>query len=318
MKSQMLPRCCQPVNSCERGTMKSRFLPCYGSFALRPYLDGEPSNKEGSLTGNIVHHELDSKLLGKRDLVVYLPPGYSDYDSYNYPFALLQDGQNIFDQSTAVFGVEWGADEAAERLIIEQKMEPTILVAIYNSPHRVDEYTPFPDPTHGGGKAPVYREFLIHEVIPYLESRYTLSKHRSQRAVIGSSLGGLLALYLGWTESETFGLVGALSPSLWWGQRGLITSIAGGVSPDIPPKIWLDAGTRESMTDSNQNGVPDLLDDLRTLRAVLHFQGMEEGEDLFYREVEGGTHDEHSWSERIGKVFTSFFPKRDDAAHFYR
>ncbi|MFA5505645.1 MAG: alpha/beta hydrolase-fold protein [Vulcanimicrobiota bacterium] len=298
--------------------MKNRFLPCYGSFALRPYLDQEQSRRCGSLTGNIEHHELHSKLLGKRELVIYLPPGYSKYDNYAYPLALLQDGQNIFNQSTAVFGVEWGADETAEQLIVEQKMEPTILVAIYNSPHRIDEYTPFPDPSHGGGKASLYSRFLLEDVLPFLEERYAVTRQRSQRAVIGSSLGGLLALYLGWYRNETFGLIGALSPSLWWGNRGLITAIAGGERPQLPLRIWLDAGTLESEADANQNGVPDLLDDLRTLRAVLRGHGFEEGVHLFYQEVEGATHDERSWSERIGQVFTSFFPKQNNPARFYR
>jgi enterochelin esterase-like enzyme len=298
--------------------MKNRFIPCYGSFALRPYLKHEHTSACGSLTGNIEHHVLDSEIVGERDLVVYLPPGYSEHDNFSYPFALLQDGQNIFDTSTSVFGVEWGADEAAEQLIVEQKMEPVILVAIYNSEHRIGEYTPFPDSQHGGGQASRYRAFLIHEVIPFLESRYTISKRSSDRAIIGSSLGGLLALYLGWTESETFGLVGALSPSLWWGKRGLITGIAGNPPPRFPPKIWLDAGTEESMVDDNQNGVPDLIDDMRTLRAVLCYHGFKEGQNLHYREVEGATHDEKSWSERIGRVFTEFFPKEDAATRHYR
>jgi enterochelin esterase-like enzyme len=298
--------------------MESRFIPCYGSFALRPYLKREDTAKTGTLTGNIEHHRLESELLGSRELVVYLPPGYSKYDNFSYPFALLQDGQNIFDESTSVFGVEWGADEAAERLIIEQKMEPAILVAIYNSSHRIDEYTPFPDRQHGGGKASLYRAFLVHEVIPFLESHYSVSKRPSERGVIGSSLGGLLALYLGLTECDTFGLIGALSPSLWWGQRGFITSIAGNPPPKTLPKVWLDAGTEESSVDDNHNGVPDLLDDMRTLRAVLRYQGYQDGVNLFYREVEGATHDEKSWSERIGHVFTSFFPKVDQATRHYR
>lgn len=298
--------------------MKNRFIPCYGSFALRPYLKHQHTAECGSLTGNIDHHTLQSKLVGDRELVVYLPPGYSERDNFTYPFALLLDGQNIFDQSTAVFGVEWGADESAEELIVEQIMGPTILCAIYNSPHRIDEYTPFPDPEHGGGEAAQYRAFLTDEVIPFLESRYTVSKRSSERAVIGSSLGGLLALYLGWTASETFGMVGALSPSLWWGRRGLITAIAGSEPPKNRPKIWLDAGTEESRVDENRNGVPDLLDDMRALRAVLRYQGFKEEQDLFYHEIEGATHDEESWSKRIGRVFTHFFPKPDEAVKFYR
>ena len=289
--------------------MPERFIPCYGSLCLRPY---QPDLRiEGSLTGDIRHHTLESRYVGSRDFLVYLPPGFSQQDSWRYPLALLHDGQNIFDAKTAVFGVEWGVDEAAERLIVEQRLRPLIMVAIYNSENRIAEYTPFPDQQHGGGEAQNYRRFLVEELLPFLEGTYPLTNSREERAVIGSSLGGLLSLYLGWTQSEHFGMVGALSPSLWWGGRGLITGLAGTAAPKFRPRIWLDAGTHESGADSNGNGVPDLLDDLRTLRAVLVYQGYQEGLDLHYHEWEGQTHDEQSWSSRVGDVLECFFPKSD-------
>lgn len=253
-------------------------------------------------------------MFGSRELVVYLPPGYTDKDSWRYPFALLQDGQNIFDASTAVFGVEWGVDEQAERLISEQAMDPVILVAIYNSEDRIREYTPFPDPEHGGGSAHAYRHFLVEELIPFLEKNYTVTRLAKERAVIGSSLGGLVSLYLGWTASETFGLIGALSPSLWWGRRGFITRMAGDPTPAQKPHIWLDAGTHEAEEDINGNGVPDLIDDLRTMRAVLLAHGYRKDEDLIYKEIVGATHDEQSWSKRVGDVLRYFFPKTNPTA----
>ena len=263
---------------------------------------------KGSLTGDIRRHTVPSEIVGEREIMVYLPPGYSAADNWLYPLGLLQDGQNIFDSESAVFGVEWGVDETAERLIANQKMAPTILVAIYNSPNRIAEYTPFPDPEHGGGEAPLYKHFIIHELLPFLEENYSVSKLPEERAVIGSSLGGLVSLYLGWTTEGVFGKIGALSPSLWWGRRCFLTGMAGDPPPKIRPQIWLDAGTDEVELDINGNGVPDLIDDLRTLRAILLAQGYHEGEDLLYREYEGGTHDEASWSERVDEVLAYFFP----------
>jgi len=287
-----------------------RYLNCDGSLCLRPYLPPDSQGRVGHLTGDIRRHTIPSKLVGNREILVYLPPGYSEKDNYSYPFALLQDGQNIFDAESAVFGVEWGVDEAAEQLITEQKMQPAILVAVYNSPRRIAEYTPFPDPEHNGGEAPLYRAFLISELIPFLEETYRVSRIREERVVIGSSLGGLLSLYLGWTRSDIFGGAAALSPSLWWGRRGFITALGGNDPPELPPKIWLDAGTEESDLDGNDNGISDLIDDLRTLRAVLHYHGYSEEQNLIYREIEGGTHTESSWSKRVGEVLTYFFPKQ--------
>ena len=290
--------------------MKRHYLPCYGQLPLRPYVDDVRRSK-ASLTGDIRKHEIASRYIGERDILVYLPPGYSDQDSYRYPYALLQDGQNVFDARTSVFGVEWSVDETAEKLIAEQQMAPVVLIAVYNSEDRVIEYTPFKDPEFGGGGSALYEAFLVEELLPLLGSRYSLSKRAEDRAVVGSSLGGLLALHLGWTRSDTFGMIGALSPSLWWSQRGLITAIAGGGSPDPRPRIWLDGGTLESTADLNDNGVPDVIDDLRTLRAVLMSKGYEVDVDLHYCEVEGQTHDEAAWSARVGDVLRTFFPKRE-------
>jgi enterochelin esterase-like enzyme len=256
-------------------------------------------------------HTVESELLGPRQVLVYLPPGYSEHGSYRYPLALLQDGQNVFDADTSVFGVEWGVDETAERLIAEQQIRPLVLAAVYNSPERVIEYTPFPDPEHGGGGAAVYERFLIEELLPFLQERYSLSRVAEDRLVIGSSLGGLLALHTGWTYPDHFASMAALSPSLWWGGRGMITAMASGPPPSPRPRLWLDGGTLESPADANQNGVPDLIDDLRTLRAVLISHGYEVGKDLLYQEVEGQTHDEAAWSLRIGEVLRAFFPKRE-------
>ena len=282
-----------------------------GSLCLRPYIPKESRRVHGALTGDIRKHIIQSRLLGDREVLVYLPPGYSPKDNWAYPLVLLQDGQNVFNSETSVFGVEWGVDETAERLIADGKMRPIVMAAVYNSPARIDEYTPFPDPDHGGGHADIYKTFLIRELLPFLDEFYHLSRLPEERAVVGSSLGGLLSLHLGWRSDFTFGKVGALSPSLWWGRRGFITSVAGDPKPKRRPFLWLDAGTEESSVDENQNGRSDLIDDLRTMRAVLIAQGYTEGEDLIYREVEGATHDEASWSARVGDVLSFFFPPRE-------
>lgn len=293
--------------------MTRRYISSYGCLGLRlrPYLKDQKLCKSSTLTGDIRKHTITSEIVDSREIVVYLPPGYSDSGEFTYPFAILQDGQNIFDAKTAAFGVEWGVDEAAETLIVNQKISPVILVAVYNSPDRMIEYTPIVDPDHGGGGAALYEAFMLKELLPFLEKNYSLSRRAEERAVVGSSLGGLLALHLGWKLSKEFGLVAAMSPSLWWARRGVITAMAGGKAPDPRPKIWLDGGTLETDEDTNNNGIPDLIDDLRTLRAVLLAQGFELGKDLIYKEVAGARHDEKSWSARIGDVLQEFFPKRD-------
>src|SRR2546428_11582478 len=100
-----------------------------------------------TLTGTIKRHRaFHSKVLGnRRDVLVYLPSGYSRFSRRRYPALYLHDGQNVFDAATAFAGVEWGVDETAQRLIRHNLIEPLIIVAVANiGEERIHEYAPTP------------------------------------------------------------------------------------------------------------------------------------------------------------------------------
>src|SRR6478672_12381135 len=87
-----------------------------------------------TLTGNIQQHRaFPSRILkNRRDVLVYLPPGYRRFSTQRYPVLYLHDGQNVFDAATAFGGVEWGVDETAQELIRRKLIEPLIIVAVFN------------------------------------------------------------------------------------------------------------------------------------------------------------------------------------------
>src|SRR5882757_3721279 len=98
-----------------------------------------------TLTGNIQEHRaFPSKILkNRRDVLVYLPPGYRRFSTRHYPVLYLHDGQNVFDAATSFAGVEWAVDETAQRLIRKNLMEPVIIVAVANTgEERIHEYAP--------------------------------------------------------------------------------------------------------------------------------------------------------------------------------
>jgi predicted alpha/beta superfamily hydrolase len=243
-----------------------------------------------------------------RKILVYLPPGYSQADPWRYPVVYAQDGQNLFNPKTAAFGVDWAIHKAVDAGISGGTLRPVIVVGIYNSKQRVDEYTPTSDARHKGGKADEYIHFLKTEVKSFIDESYHTSHRPEDTCVLGSSLGGLLSLYAGWRYPETFGAVAALSPSLWWAGRDMITHIGGAELHQPKSRIYVDVGTRESNDDHNSNGVADVLDDLRTLRAVLIYHGYRLGENLWYDEITGAAHTESDWAARVGKVLETLFP----------
>ena len=126
----------------------------------------------------------------ERNLIVYLPEAYDCEPDRRFPVLYMQDGQNIFDRATSAFGTEWGADETAQLLIRENKIEPLIIVGIYTEANRIDELTDTFSKKHGdGGKARLYARFLVEEVKPFIDKTYRTKPDRANTGVGGSSLG---------------------------------------------------------------------------------------------------------------------------------
>ena len=127
----------------------------------------------------------------------------------------LQDGQNLFDESTSYQGIEWKLDETAQNLIGGGTIKPVIIVAIWNSELRTPEFTP---PLGGvsadQARGDKYAQMLVKEVKPFVDQRYRTLADRDNTIVAGGSLGGLVALYAAKTQSDTIGGVAALSPWL--------------------------------------------------------------------------------------------------------
>src|SRR6184192_789963 len=85
-----------------------------------------------TLTGDIrTHPQFESRILrNRREVLVYLPPGYRRGTRRCYPVLYLHDGQNVFDAAPSFAGVEWNADESAQRLTKQRLIEPLIIVAV--------------------------------------------------------------------------------------------------------------------------------------------------------------------------------------------
>jgi enterochelin esterase-like enzyme len=246
------------------------------------------------------HERFRSRFLrNQRDLIVYVPPGYDQQPHRRFPVLYLHDGQNLFDRATAFAGQDWNVQGAADYLIQGGAIEPLIIVGIYNTgKSRIYEYTPTKVPKLGGGRADRYAKFLMQEVMPFVQQQYRALPEPSQTGIGGSSLGGLVSLYIGLKYPQSFGKIAALSPSVWWNQR-VILRLAAAANLHPRPSIWLDIGTREG---------PKIVPDVEQFRDLLLKKGWRENQDLHYERVEGAEHNEAAWSQRVGPFLQFLYP----------
>ncbi len=245
-------------------------------------------------TGVIERLDIESRILGNtRTVRVYLPDGYPR-SRREYGLLLAYDGN----QYTTAVPTPMILDN-----MIAAKAIPPVVAVFMESPDRDVEFPP----------NDAFQQFVGSELIPQIRAHYRISRDPSRNAVLGSSYGGLAAVYTGFVHPELFGNVISQSGSFAWGPPS--NDVSTGV-PAAPPfrgtrpesgylikrvaeapreklRFYLDAGLWEGggMVSSN-----------RIMRSVLEGKGY----DVTYREAPG-THSSYYWMLRLPEGMAAAF-----------
>ncbi|RMG17005.1 MAG: hypothetical protein D6729_09890 [Deltaproteobacteria bacterium] len=213
----------------------------------------------------------------------------------------MHDGQNIFDRDAPFGG--WKIDEVVS--------SSTLVVGIDNTPDRMDEYTHVPDRIEGeevGGRADAYARFVREVVVPLVEAEYGPPE---RRGVMGSSLGGLVSLYIAVAQPDFWDFAGSLSGTLGWGSIGAHNEtvieryVAAGPMPFV---LYLDSGggPGSGCVDSDGDGIrddaPDSQDNYCTTRQMadeLAAGAWTYDVNLFHWWEPGAGHHEAAWAARV-------------------
>lgn len=236
----------------------------------------------------------------KRDIVVWLPPGYDKETSRRYPVLYMHDGLTVF--------AEWRLDETAKALIASKEIEPLIIVMVPNGGSqeaRFEEYTPTrPAQAPAGGKADAYGRMLAEELKPFIDSEFRTLTDAANTGLGGASLGGLVSLYLGLKQPAVFGRLAVMSPSVWWDSRVILRNVQK-LDGRTPARIWLDIGTGEGRGS---------VDNVKELRNALVKKGWLLDSDLKYVEERGAEHNDKAFANRAGPMLKFLFPSKDVTA----
>src|SRR5579862_5439950 len=288
--------------------------------------DGAPTPPNCTATGDLEIRDFQSTIFhNARKLRVLLPQGYHDGKNANrkYPVLYLNDGQNLFDICTSMFGPEeWKVDETTDRLIAEGKVEPLIIVGIDNAGRheeerldreplegsRPNEYLPWPDeglepplPSVHGSE---YPGFMLHEVMPFIEKNYRVKTGPENTGLGGSSYGGLISFYVALHTQGVFGRVLIESPSFYVNDFAVLKQAA--KHKDWPARIYLGAGTDESPADTPEaETVPGFVH-----QAVKVLEAAGVSSDRMLVNITPGQHDDDAWAARFPTALVFLFPSK--------
>ncbi|MBI1344524.1 MAG: esterase [Terrimonas sp.] len=236
----------------------------------------------------------------KVEVDFYMPRQVSKPEALS--LLLINDGQDL---------PKFHFDRMLARHINEGIIAPLFCVGIHCSEERRMEYgtASQPDFMGRGAKAELHKQFVLEELIPYIQTTYRIRSFRD-KSYAGFSLGGLSAIDVVWSMPGAFIRAGVFSGSLWWRRKDLDEGYIeatdrimhklvreGKYSPGL--KFFFTTGSLDEKMDRNNNGVIDSIDDTLGLIEELVNKGYSLIDDIVYINYKDGKHDVETWGRAM-------------------
>jgi len=254
--------------------------------------------REGIPHGELKAIPYDSKSLGKRrQMRVYTPPGYSADRKYPVLYLLHGIGGNDREWTEACH-----ANNILDNLLAESKVVPTVVIFPNgNSAVTADAVGDFAGEGRGAGGGPgqparggagrggnfdswdkPFENDLLQDIIPYVESHYSVYTDRERRALAGLSMGGGQTLNIGLSHIDSFAWIGGFSSAP-------NTRAPAQLLPDVAAAkerlklMWLACGNKDGLISISQG-----------VHAYLKEQGVQH-----VWHVDGNAHDTTEWDNNL-------------------
>ena len=228
-----------------------------------------------------------SKVLGgeTRWIWVYTPPGYEKQQRERYPVLYLFHGSNDIAGGWTLVG---HANFILDNLLADRKATPMIVVMPFG--HAV----PFGAPREQQAKnTDTYQDYILTDVVPFVESKYRVAPGRENRAIAGLSMGGGQALHIGFGHTDLFSAVGAFSAAVPADFENKFAAALGSPSRTNSQlqTIWFACGRQDSLFERSQK-----LSELLSARGIRHT----------WRPTEGN-HTYRYWRQYLGEFAPLLF-----------
>jgi enterochelin esterase-like enzyme len=230
-----------------------------------------PATAKGSIATSSFHSTVMNK---NYQLQIYLPPGYDNTGHTAYPSIYVQDGQEYISLG--------GMNNVIDNLLDSNKIDPIIRIFIRPA-NRNEEY--------GFTLRYDYEDFIIQELVPYIDANYPTIHSPAWRMIMGTSLGANVSGLTAYEHTDVFGNCGLHSPAFWVNDFEVSKWYTDSTYQDV--KLYWVAGTYE-----------DLGIDWASFTDSLDKKGYTYDYNIY--------HEGHSWGlwrATCDEMLTWFFPK---------
>lgn len=259
------------------------------AFHPTPYIVKHDSIPHGTIDEyplrTLIPFPLSRYMLAGRVVKVYLPP---EYDALSHlPTMYVHDGDEMINYALL--------PTIIDNMIADKKIVP--IIAVFIPPvDRGREYV--------GDQSKAFISMICDELVPGIDKKYKTSHDPHDRAMMGISAGGSIALDAVFSRLDVFHNVAGQSSFITSSLLDLTGTRAyeGKLTPEI--KIYLDCGLYDIRQPSSEWGFIDLLQLNRNFSRLLSSLHVPH----YYREVNDG-HEWASWRQRMPDILSFFFRK---------
>lgn len=278
------------------------------------------AQNKGNVIGTIDNNpDFQSKYVTARNVDVWLPEDYSD--TLKYSVLYMHDGQMLYNPEKSWNKQAWDIDNVATELIAANKLKDFIVVGIWNGgqTRHVDYFPQRPfedlsqiekDTVNAQLKRssrtneifkPVsdnYLKFIVKELKPYIDKKYSVLTDRENTFIMGSSMGGLISMYAICEYPNIFGGAACLSTH-WVGtftldNNPMPNAFIKYLGENLPEakghKIYFDCG--DQTLDALYPAIQEKVD------AVMTAKGYDDT-NWMTKFFPGENHSENAWNKRL-------------------
>jgi enterochelin esterase family protein len=179
------------------------------------------------------------------EFFVYLPPGYHTGKA-KYPVLYLVHGAG---DTAAGWSTAGAANYILDSLIADKKAQPMIVVMPFNGSN--NPAPPAGNAGRGAGGNTQFEDYMLKELIPFVDANYRVAPGRQNRAMAGLSAGGAATYNIAFKHTELFSGVGMFSAAGGGGtdfatKYPQLAADAKGTSAKLPV-IWIGCGTSDPL-----------------------------------------------------------------------